>query len=353
MISSADFQTNLIDISGTLEVPHDLSGQQIFEYMNTQMNTNCAEFEMKEGETEPVGFLDDTSINGSLLNYEIAPVKKTEKKFAVLLEVDLKKQIRERYIQPNKNMYTVTFPPKITIGQEPEKFIRDLSNAKIPNNGYFVSNTNDNLPPPSGTYEIPLDVSGALLFENMNNQMNKHYAAIINEEKEVEIPTGICESFNECANIEKDLQWKISTPLWSKNIKDTPYLLNRNMVADSICLGTNCDVEVDAEVETSTEWKCKGCTKYFATKGSLKRHHERKISCKEICEKNIEETFTGAYIVEWVDTLLNRAISGDSTKSFCKHCDIEFANKSNLNKHLSKSVACDKLAKLAFLELLK
>lgn len=104
---------------------------------------------------------------------------------------------------------------------------------------------------------------------------------------------------------------------------------------------------------------CQGCSKYFATKGSLKRHHERKKSCKEICEK--KEDLSGTrldvpdkpYIVDWVDQILTKSISADTEKSYCKHCDVEFANKSNLNKHLSKSVACDKLAKQEFLMLLK
>jgi hypothetical protein len=100
--------------------------------------------------------------------------------------------------------------------------------------------------------------------------------------------------------------------------------------------------------DKETEWHCKGCTKYFATKASLKRHHDRKKSCKELSEKPVETEIKvpeKPSIVDWVDQLLTKAISGDSEKPYCKHCDVEFANKTNLNKHLSKSVACDKLAK--------
>lgn len=105
--------------------------------------------------------------------------------------------------------------------------------------------------------------------------------------------------------------------------------------------------------DKETEWLCKGCSKYFATKASLKRHHERKKSCKEICEKPAAMEMAWPekpYIVDWVDQVLTKAISGSSDKPYCKHCDVEFANKSNLNKHLSKSVACDKLAKLEFVK---
>jgi hypothetical protein len=110
--------------------------------------------------------------------------------------------------------------------------------------------------------------------------------------------------------------------------------------------------------DKETDWHCKGCSKYFATKASLKRHHERKKSCKEISEKPVA-TATEVpvpdkpYIIDWIDQLMTKAISGDSDKPYCKHCDVEFANKSNLNKHLSKTVACDKLAKQEFMKSIK
>lgn len=108
--------------------------------------------------------------------------------------------------------------------------------------------------------------------------------------------------------------------------------------------------------EEETQWQCKGCSKYFATKASLKRHHDRKKSCKEICEKPAEDAVTEVpdkpYIIDWIEELTVKAISGDSEKPYCKHCEVEFANKSNLQKHLSKSVACDKLAKQEFIKLI-
>lgn len=106
--------------------------------------------------------------------------------------------------------------------------------------------------------------------------------------------------------------------------------------------------------EEETQWHCKGCAKYFATKASLKRHHERKKSCKEICEKPTATTVPDKpYIVDWLDEVLTKAISGDFDKAYCKHCEVEFANKTNLNKHLSKSVACDKLAKQEFVKFIQ
>ena len=113
-----------------------------------------------------------------------------------------------------------------------------------------------------------------------------------------------------------------------------------------------------------TDWLCLGCNTYFATKASLKRHHDRKKSCKELCEKkedlsgNAIELPDKPYIIDWVDTILRKSISGhlatdQGDKPYCQFCEVEFANKSNLNKHLSKSVACDKLAKQEFLKLLQ
>lgn len=109
--------------------------------------------------------------------------------------------------------------------------------------------------------------------------------------------------------------------------------------------------------DEETQWKCVGCSKFFATKASLKRHYDRKKSCKELSEKPPATSNEVAlpdkpYVVEWVDQMLTKAISGDSDKPYCKHCDVEFANKTNLNKHLSKSVACDKLAKQEFMNVL-
>ncbi len=53
----------------------------------------------------------------------------------------------------------------------------------------------------------------------------------------------------------------------------------------------------------------------------------------------------------YVQNLLQKAISGDSEKPYCKHCECEFANTGNLHKHYKNAVACNKLAHAEFQKL--
>ena len=101
-------------------------------------------------------------------------------------------------------------------------------------------------------------------------------------------------------------------------------------------------------------WTCDGCCKSFSTKASLQRHIERKAGCKTITENKVDDSFlenNNEPIAEWVEEMLKKSISGQTEAPLCKSCEIEFANKSNLMKHLSKTPACNKLAKIAFLKL--
>jgi hypothetical protein len=222
----------------------------------------------------------------------------------------------------------IKLPVEIMIGQEPTDFVSDLSNNIYEKEDLFDVSS--------------VDLSGAALFGHINKEMNTLYAELY-EKKEIDeiIPiVGFSNDTTIYASIKKDLNWQISTPSVHRQTCEVR--------------GFPPSIPQDQEEEDApTDFKCNGCSKYFATKGSLKRHHERKQSCKEICEKKIEETFTGPYIVDWVETALKTAISGTFSTPLCKYCDIEFANKSNLNKHLSKSTACDTLAKRAFLELIR
>jgi len=232
-------------------------------------------------------------------------------------------------METNKDKPTVVrLPVEIMIGQEPTDFVSDLSNNIYEKEELFDVSS--------------IDLSGAALFGHINEEMNNLYAGLYekkNKDDEIIPIVGFSNDTTIYASIKKDLNWQISTP--SISVRRQP------------CEVIGFPPSQDQEEDTPTDFKCNGCSKYFATKGSLKRHHERKSSCKEICEKKIEETFIGPYIVEWVETALKTAISGNFDTPLCKYCDIEFANKSNLNKHLSKSTACDILAKRAFLELIQ
>lgn len=150
-----------------------------------------------------------------------------------------------------------------------------------------------------------------------------------------------------------DLEWQLP----ASNIVSMGFVDMTSRLFGSTVLNAELTKQIvegieEQESETETDWHCKGCNKYFATKGSLKRHHDRKASCKEIINKNVVVPEVDVNIFTWVEQILQAAISGDTDKPYCKHCDVEFANKSNLNKHYAKSPACDKLAKNAFLECL-
>lgn len=161
------------------------------------------------------------------------------------------------------------------------------------------------------------------------------------------------------ASIDDELKWSTIKGDYLKKYDFSPHThmgLSRNnediLLRGELIAPLLEEIEEKGE-EEETSWFCKGCSKYFATKASLKRHHERKKVCKELTETPVQSMPEKPYIVDWVDELLKKSISGDSDKSYCKHCEIEFANKSNLNKHMSKSVACDKLAKQDFLKSVK
>lgn len=184
-------------------------------------------------------------------------------------------------------------------------------------------------------------------------------------------PIELYQTYNEL--YENDEFWKSCSKIVSskvhtqdKNSKEHVVQGYSNIIIDN---NLNDDLDVEDFLENmvnSTAWNCKGCKKYFASKQSLHRHYDRKKSCREISGilnetkdekinkdeeeketiiKSLNEIPEKPYIIDYVDELLVKAISGDTEKPYCKHCDVEFANKSNLHKHLSKNIACDKLAK--------
>jgi hypothetical protein len=101
----------------------------------------------------------------------------------------------------------------------------------------------------------------------------------------------------------------------------------------------------------------------FQTKGML-RHlepflvenwHEPSRVSKLVETKLLKESKDTSPLTPlnvYVQTLVQKAISGDSDKPYCKHCECEFANTGNLHKHYKNAVACNKLAHKEFRELM-
>ena len=193
--------------------------------------------------------------------------------------------------------------------------------------------------------KVPVDLSGQALFNYMNQEMS-------NSVPYNNVSTNIEYSSQNTISGAKitDLKWKIPTRQMMRSLygdtRGQPDFEEGDLTKELI------DEVGEANI---TDWECKGCAKFFSTKASLKRHHDRKLSCKQICENKIvaAQVESKDYIIDWVDKLLQKSVSGENEKPYCKHCDVEFANKSNLHKHLSKSPACDTLAKNAFLDLMK
>ncbi len=63
------------------------------------------------------------------------------------------------------------------------------------------------------------------------------------------------------------------------------YMNNEQILMEGELTAPLVEAQDEQGAEEETQWHCKGCSKYFATKASLKRHHERKKSCKELSEK--------------------------------------------------------------------
>lgn len=253
--------------------------------------------------------------------------------------------------------------------QDPEDFVKDMKSYKI------HPSPNDSLPDLSGA-----KVRWAELEKDLQHEKNKVLQESINpigskanwgsflHREEVQGSTleelGITDVKTSLSAEAKRILVQKRDTLSYESMKNSEYHQRAHQTVYeqgelTAPLVRSIEEEEDAETLSESSWLCKGCFKTFATKASLKRHHDRKKSCKDLCEKPVDLSGTSVevpdkpYIVDWVEQMMINAISGDLETPYCKHCEIEFANKSNLNKHLSKSVACDKLAKQEFLKLLQ
>ena len=88
-------------------------------------------------------------------------------------------------------------------------------------------------------------------------------------------------------------------------------------------------------------WKCEACTKKFASKQSLERHHDRFPICKSW--KEGDGKILSESVNQWASNVVADAICGDDART-CKFCSTEFSTVGNFHKHFAGSVTCNRLA---------
>lgn len=88
-------------------------------------------------------------------------------------------------------------------------------------------------------------------------------------------------------------------------------------------------------------WKCEACTKKFASKQSLERHHSRFPICKNW--KESEGLVVSEPVNQWASNVIADAISGDDPRT-CRFCKTQFSSIGNFHKHFASTVACNRLA---------
>ena len=100
-------------------------------------------------------------------------------------------------------------------------------------------------------------------------------------------------------------------------------------------------------------WKCEACTKKFASKQSLERHHERFPLCKNW--SGGPDAAPTVAVHTWASRLIENAISiyDEDDGIQCKFCESRFSNTGNLHKHFNSAVTCNRLAYAAVKEAFK
>ena len=103
------------------------------------------------------------------------------------------------------------------------------------------------------------------------------------------------------------------------------------------------------EICDKNEVTCNACFKVFTAKSSLKRHHERNPVC--VKWNSLEPSLSvndDVSIIEFIENIKNKITSTNGYNSSCKYCGVIYSNFGNLNKHYKTSVACNRLAYVAF-----
>lgn len=105
-------------------------------------------------------------------------------------------------------------------------------------------------------------------------------------------------------------------------------------------------------VDKYVKKQCKGCLKWFATAGSLTRHHDRFEECRN--GKNpvpIEKDNTpNIALHKFVSDCIDKAISGKRPYQ-CHFCESVFSSNGNLRQHLHAAISCNRSAYKEFKKL--
>ena len=98
--------------------------------------------------------------------------------------------------------------------------------------------------------------------------------------------------------------------------------------------------------------QCKGCLKWFATAGSLTRHHDRFEECRN--GKNElpidKDTKPNIAIHIFVSECIDKAILGKRPYQ-CRFCESVFSSNGNLRQHLHAAISCNRSAYKEFKKL--
>lgn len=88
---------------------------------------------------------------------------------------------------------------------------------------------------------------------------------------------------------------------------------------------------------------CKACNKQFKTTKLLNEHTKRTKLCRDWIEfLNIKRDTFDTRLVERIQTIYENIKPIDNTQFICKSCHKEFSTKSNLNKHIKRTLICQK-----------
>jgi len=95
-------------------------------------------------------------------------------------------------------------------------------------------------------------------------------------------------------------------------------------------------------------FQCRRCEYISKQKIDMKRHLDKVNKCKIIDENNNKldtQLYFESLEPNTIDSGLDLNIEIKEKKLFCEKCNMKFANKSNLNRHIKNSKSCKKISK--------